>query len=111
MNAFSNARLVQDGQLNDSESVRHKVEQDIAFLTDRIASLEAHHRPNQPVIDTYRAMLESRRSVLNWFNHGRMNRDEPSPRGPVPRSRVNGTAQSEPLNPWSISRAGTSPFG
>ncbi|WP_211224484.1 hypothetical protein [Marinimicrobium agarilyticum] len=86
MNAYSNARLVQGSQLNDSENVRRKVEQDIAFLTDRIASLEAHHRPNQPVIDTYRSMLESRRSVLNWLNHGRMDGDNHS--GPVPRSQA-----------------------
>lgn len=86
MNAYSNARLVQGNQLNEAENVRRKVEQDIAFLTDRIASLEAHHRPNQPVIDTYRSMLASRRSVLNWLNHGRL--DDDIPNSPVPRSQV-----------------------
>lgn len=86
MNAYSNARLVQGSQLNDAENVRRKVEQDIAFLTDRITSLEAHHRPNQPVIDTYRSMLASRRSVLNWLNHGRVDGEGHS--GPVPRSQA-----------------------
>ena len=86
MNAFSNARLVQGSQLNDAENVRRKVEQDIAFLTDRIASLEAHHRPNQPVIDTYRSMLASRHSVLNWLNHGRL--DQEPEQGPAPRSQA-----------------------
>ncbi len=86
MNAYSNARLVQGNQLNEAENVRRKVEQDIAFLTDRIASLEAHHRPNQPVIDTYRSMLASRRSVLNWLNHGHLEDDTPT--RPVPRSQI-----------------------
>lgn len=86
MTAYSNARLVQGSQLHDAENVRRKVEQDIAFLTDRIASLEAHHRPNQPVIDTYRSMLASRRSVLNWLNHGRMDEEDSS--GLKPRSQT-----------------------
>ncbi|MGD8175583.1 hypothetical protein [Marinimicrobium sp. ARAG 43.8] len=64
------SRLLANGQLQQVQHVRLKVEQDIAFLRHRIDALEAQLRPNQPVIDTYRTMLESRRSVLHWLNEG-----------------------------------------
>lgn len=70
MNGYSDPKLVVGGQLANASKVRLKVRQDIAFLKDRIASLESHPRPNQPVIDTYRGMLESRQSVLKWLEHG-----------------------------------------
>lgn len=64
-------RMVVSGRLANAETVRCKVEQDIAFLTDRIAALNEHPRPNQVVIHIYESMLESRRSVLKWLQHGR----------------------------------------
>ncbi len=70
MNNYSSPQLVVSGQLRQANDVRRKVEQDIAFLSDRIAALEAQQRPNRPVIDSYRIMLESRKSVLKWLQDG-----------------------------------------
>lgn len=67
---ISDSKLVRGGQLTGAEAVRAKVKQDIAFFSDRITAMEQQIRPNQPVIDTYRTMLESRRSVLKWLEHG-----------------------------------------
>ncbi len=60
----------------NTEAIRLKVEQDIAFLSDRIADLRNHPRPNRVVIDTYQTMLDSRLSVLKWLQHGRINYSE-----------------------------------
>jgi len=76
MNSYSDPSLVVGGHLANASRVREKVRQDIAFLKDRIDSLESQHRPNQPVIDTYRTMLESRQSVLKWLEHGRWGEEE-----------------------------------
>lgn len=54
----------------NTEAIRQKVEQDIAFLSDRIAELQNRPRPNRVVIDTYQTMLDSRLSVLKWLQHG-----------------------------------------
>lgn len=62
--------LLVGGQLTDTSAVRTKVEQDIAFLTGRINSMEQHPRPNKIVLDTYRGMLKSRVAVLKWLMHG-----------------------------------------
>jgi hypothetical protein len=64
-------------RLANTEAVRSKVEQDIEFLTDRIAALKSQPRPNRVVIDTYQTMLDSRLSVLRWFQHGRTTGAEP----------------------------------
>lgn len=80
MNAYSQPKLVRQGQLTQAEEVRRKVEQDIAFLNDRIAALEAQPRPNQPVIDTYLTMLDSRRAVLRWLQDGELRAASPHPR-------------------------------
>ena len=58
------------GQLTDTSAVRTKVEQDIAFLTGRINSMEQHPRPNKIVLETYQGMLKSRIAVLKWLMHG-----------------------------------------
>lgn len=58
------------GQLTDTSAVRIKVEQDIAFLTGRISSMEQHPRPNKIVLETYKGMLKSRVAVLKWLMHG-----------------------------------------
>lgn len=50
--------------------VRIKVEEDIAFLQGRIASLKNHARPNRIVLETYQDMLNSRFAVLKWLLHG-----------------------------------------
>ena len=63
--------LVVDGRLANAEDVREKVCEDIAFLSNRIALMERQNRPNRPVLDTYKRMLSSRQSVLNWLEHGR----------------------------------------
>jgi hypothetical protein len=57
-------------QFSGTDQVRIKVEQDIMLLTDRIASLRCHPRPNTLLIETYEAMLNSRKEVLEWLLHG-----------------------------------------
>lgn len=54
----------------DTAAIRLKVEQDIAFISDRIADLQTRPRPNRIVIETYQTMLDSRLSVLKWLQHG-----------------------------------------
>ena len=51
-------------------SARIKVEQDIAFLTERIAAMQAHPSPNTMLIEHYQSMLKSRESVLKWLLDG-----------------------------------------
>ncbi|ROQ20906.1 hypothetical protein [Marinimicrobium koreense] len=80
MNAYSRPQLVSQGQLKQADEVRRKVEQDIAFLCDRIAALEAQSRPNRPVIETYRTMLASRQSVLKWLQDGELRHQAPRAR-------------------------------
>ncbi|WP_236074733.1 hypothetical protein [Teredinibacter purpureus] len=48
-------------------AVTTKICEDIAFLEDRIHRLEEMKAPSETVINTYRAMLESRQSVLEWL--------------------------------------------
>ena len=57
-------RLIQPG------SARIKVEQDIAFLTERIAAMQAHPNSNTMLIEHYQSMLKSRESVLKWLLDG-----------------------------------------
>lgn len=63
-------KLVENGKLKDAAGVRLKVEQDIAFLTDRISLMQQHPRPNLQLIEHYESMLKSRRSVLAWLLDG-----------------------------------------
>lgn len=56
--------------LDDASAMREKVEQDIAFLTDKIDRMMTHSRPNQMLIDHYMGMLNSRRAVLSWLMDG-----------------------------------------
>lgn len=51
-------------------NTRIKVEQDIAFLTDRIAAMKQQQTPNSKLIEHYQAMLNSRESVLKWLMDG-----------------------------------------
>jgi hypothetical protein len=55
-----------DLELN-SEDVARKVENDIAFLVDRLRMLEQQRIPNAVVVQTYRDMLDSRYAVLGWL--------------------------------------------
>lgn len=63
-------RLIRDGALSAHGNARIKVEQDIAFLTDRINAMKAHPRPNTMLIEHYQSMLKSRESVLKWLLDG-----------------------------------------
>ena len=54
-----------------------KIEQDIAFLTDRIACMKRQARPNPQMIAHYEAMLRGRSAVLNWLNDGKHNVELP----------------------------------
>ncbi len=47
-----------------------KIEQDIAFLYDRIACMKRQPRPNPQMIAHYEAMLRGREAVLNWLQNG-----------------------------------------
>lgn len=64
-------RLVgEGGAFSQHGNARLKVEQDIAFLTDRITAMKAHPRPNTMLIEHYQSMLKSRESVLKWLLDG-----------------------------------------
>jgi hypothetical protein len=56
--------------LDDASAMREKVEQDIAFLTDKIDRMMAHARPNQMLVEHYMGMLKSRQAVLSWLMDG-----------------------------------------
>lgn len=64
------SRLLENGGLKDAAEARLKVEQDIAFLVDRIAAMKNQPKPNVQLIEHYDAMLKSRRSVLSWLLDG-----------------------------------------
>ncbi|WP_075184948.1 hypothetical protein [Teredinibacter haidensis] len=53
-------------------AVTTKISDDIAFLRDRIQRMEAMKAPNETVLNTYRAMLASRQSVLKWLKEHNM---------------------------------------
>ena len=63
-------RLVANGAISPHGNARVKVEQDIAFLVDRISAMQAHPRPNTMLIEHYQSMLKSRESVLKWLLDG-----------------------------------------
>lgn len=52
---------------HNSEDVARKVENDIAFLTERLHLLEQQTKPNTVIVQTYKDMLESRYAVLQWL--------------------------------------------
>lgn len=58
-----------DLELN-SEDVARKVENDIAFLAERLHLLEQQKVPNAVILQTYRDMLDSRHAVLSWLRQG-----------------------------------------
>jgi len=55
-----------DVELN-SEDVALNVENDIAFLSERLTVLENQKKPNAKILRTYRDMLDSRYAVLHWL--------------------------------------------
>lgn len=58
-----------DLELN-SEDVAVTVENDIAFLSERLRILERQVAPNAVMLQTYRDMLDSRHAVLHWLRKG-----------------------------------------
>jgi hypothetical protein len=60
----------------NSEEVARKVEEDIAFLSDRLHLLEQQSKPNAVILQTYKDMLESRRAVLDWLRQGDKSHNE-----------------------------------
>lgn len=58
-----------DLELN-SEDVAVTVESDIAFLSERLRTLERQAAPNAVMLQTYRDMLDSRHAVLQWLRKG-----------------------------------------
>jgi hypothetical protein len=51
----------------DSPVAREKIEQDIAFLHDKLTAMKMQPKPNRLLIDHYSGMLKSRESVLKWL--------------------------------------------
>lgn len=59
-------------------AVTTKIREDIAFLEDRIRRMEKMKAPSETVLNTYRAMLASRKSVLKWLEeHDMIASDQP----------------------------------
>lgn len=50
-----------------TDTMVEKVRKDIAFLNAKILYVEGQRKPNNEVLRTYKAMLESRYSVLEWL--------------------------------------------
>ncbi len=50
-----------------TDAMVEKVRKDIAFLNAKILYVEGQRKPNNEVLKTYKAMLESRYSVLEWL--------------------------------------------
>jgi hypothetical protein len=50
-----------------TDAMVEKVRKDIAFLNAKILYVEGQRKPNSEVLKTYKAMLESRYSVLEWL--------------------------------------------
>jgi ribosomal protein S15P/S13E len=66
-----NRQIVEgSGSFSAQGNARIKVEQDIAFLTDRIKVMQAHPNPNHMLIEHYQSILKSRESVLKWLLDG-----------------------------------------
>jgi hypothetical protein len=75
MNALYQRKIVVNGELKEASGVQTKVEQDIAFLQDRINLMKKQKTPNSIVIETYENMLKSRQSVLGWLRDGNNEND------------------------------------
>ena len=54
-----------------AEVMVNKVRKDIEFINTKILYVEGQRNPNDKILKTYKAMLESRYSVLEWLesNH------------------------------------------
>lgn len=63
--------------MTDTAAVRTKVEQDIAFLSERLNSMQQQLRPNKIILQTYQDMLNSRISVLKWLKDGSLDDESP----------------------------------
>jgi len=53
-------------------AVTSKIQDDITFLEDRIRRMEKMKAPSETILNTYRAMLSSRQSVLKWLEEHEM---------------------------------------
>ena len=58
--------MIGDQRVN-VEAMSVKVEEDIAFLQERLARMHRQSTPNRVVVKTYESMLASRQSVLAWL--------------------------------------------
>jgi hypothetical protein len=64
------AMLQSTNHTQHTAHLQHKVEEDVAFLTNRIEMMKKNTRPNQNVLETYETMLKSRKAVLAWLYDG-----------------------------------------
>jgi hypothetical protein len=56
--------------LDDANTMREKVAEDIAFLNSKIDLMMKQPRPNQMLIEHYTGMLKSRQAVFSWLKDG-----------------------------------------
>jgi SMC interacting uncharacterized protein involved in chromosome segregation len=75
MNALYQRKIVVNGELKEASGMQTKVEQDIAFLQNRISLMKQQKTPNSIAIETYENMLKSRQSVLGWLRDGNSEND------------------------------------
>jgi len=69
----NNEKIIAIGQQRvHVNAVTTKIQNDIAFLEDRIGRMKNMKAPSQTVLNTYQAMLESRLSVLHWLEDHEM---------------------------------------
>ena len=52
-----------------AEVMVNKVRKDIEFINTKILYVEGQRNPNDKILKTYKAMLESRYSVLEWLEN------------------------------------------
>jgi hypothetical protein len=69
----SSAHVQNTAHPQHTAQLQHKVEEDVAFLTNRIEMMRKNARPNQNVLETYETMLKSRKAVLAWLQDGETN--------------------------------------
>lgn len=69
-NKMQEDRLVVNGTFNAQSNARAKVENDIAFLHERVKAMQTQPQPNKLLIEHYQSMLKSRESVLKWLMDG-----------------------------------------
>jgi|TARA_B110000116_G_scaffold91917_1_gene80112 hypothetical protein len=69
MSDMAEQRLIIGNNNAHSNVIVNKVRKDIEFLNTKILYVEGQRKPNDKILNTYKAMLESRYSVLEWLEN------------------------------------------